>query len=45
MPDIMITRLDDQLSIQRATLDVLTNSQELVASNIAKDDQQHFQAR
>ena len=41
----MTTRLDDQLSIQRATLDVLTYRQGLLASNIANADTPHFKAR
>ena len=45
MPDIMITRPGDQLSIQRATLDVLTYRQGLLASNIANADTPHFKAR
>jgi flagellar basal-body rod protein FlgB len=45
MRDIMTTRLDDQLSIQRATLGVLTYRQELLASNIANADTPHFKAR
>lgn len=45
MPDIMTNRFDDQLSIQRATLGVLTYRQELLASNIANADTPHFKAR
>ena len=45
MPDIMTNRLDDQLSIQRAALGVLTYRQELLASNIANADTPHFKAR
>ncbi len=45
MPDIMTNRFDDQLSIQRAALGVLTHRQELLASNIANADTPHFKAR
>ena len=41
----MTNRLDDQLSIQRAALGVLTYRQELLASNIANADTPHFKAR
>lgn len=41
----MTNRFDDQLSIQRATLGVLTYRQELLASNIANADTPHFKAR
>lgn len=45
MTDIMIDRLDAQLSAQRAVLGVLTYRQELLASNIANADTPHFKAR
>ncbi len=41
----MTNRFDDQLSIQRATLGVLSYRQELLASNIANADTPHFKAR
>lgn len=41
----MTNRFDDQLSIQRAALGVLTYRQELLASNIANADTPHFKAR
>jgi flagellar basal-body rod protein FlgB len=44
MPDIMTNRIDDQLSIQRAALGVLTYRQELLASNIANADTPNFKA-
>lgn len=41
----MTNRFDDQLSIQRAALGVLSYRQELLASNIANADTPHFKAR
>ena len=41
----MTTRLDDQMRIQRAALDVLTYRQGLLASNIANADTPHYKAR